>query len=332
MITRIFIFCGFICIYHINVWADSIITSLQDKSASTQSTQQHVSMQHPIIQGFNKAFSQLHSDNFINLDSKAHSLDIPPLKQQDSQFLNTPSMPQSAAKPKVLLIMDDLSTLAQIKHLEYLKLNITPSIFPKTKHNPSTPHLAELVLKNGKSFMIHLPLEAQHFIQKELEPIKVGASRESIKQDILAIKNDFPQLVYLNNHTGSKFTQSKADMTNLLSVFDELGLKFIDSVTTSYPASESIAREQKRLIMARDIFLDNQSDVTYTKAQLKSLIKKAQKKGYAIAICHPHSTTFRALAQMRDEINSTLELISPQELESYLSAHTNQYVRSPFTP
>ncbi|MCX2717118.1 divergent polysaccharide deacetylase family protein [Helicobacter sp. MIT 21-1697] len=322
-----------LCVCHINVWADSILTFLQDTSAPTQSAEQYISIQHPIIQGFNKAFSQIHSDNFINLDSQANSLDAPPPKQQDSQSLSTPSpAPQSVTKPKVLLIMDDLSTLAQIRHLEYLKLNITPSIFPKTKHNPSTPHLAQRVLKNGKSFMIHLPLEAQHFIQKELEPIKMGASRESIKQDILAIKNDFPQLVYLNNHTGSKFTQSKADMINLLSVFDELGLKFIDSVTTSHPASESIAREQKRLIMARDIFLDNQSDVAYTKAQLKSLMKKAQKKGYAIAICHPHPTTFRALAQMRDEINATLELISPQELESYLLAHTTYYVRSPFTP
>ncbi len=237
----------------------------------------------------------------------------------------------SSPKPKVLLIMDDLSKLSQIKSLESLPLNITPSIFPKTRHNGITPKLAQRVIQNGKSFMIHLPLEAQNFIQKELEPLKVGIDKQSLKEQILQIKQDFPHLVYLNNHTGSRFTKSKADMKNLLEVFDELDLKFIDSVTIPNPASEILAKEQKRLIMQRDIFLDNQTNIAYTKKQLALLIKKAKKKGYAIAICHPHPSTFKALAQMQKELNANLELVSPSELESFLRENKiHSYVRSPF--
>ncbi|BDB65604.1 hypothetical protein T36_2083 [Helicobacter cinaedi] len=329
--------------------ADSISNLAESKSDSKV-------IAHPLIQGFSQMFHRLHSDNFIELDElkqkqendvKAESADSKDFNQNDMQsptqglmFDNKTSQnpntqnPQNlplASKPKVLLIMDDLSKLSQIKALESLPLNITPSIFPKTRHNGITPKLAKRVIQNGKSFMIHLPLEAQNFIQKELEPIKVGIDKQSLKEQILQIKQDFPQLVYLNNHTGSKFTQSKADMKNLLEVFDELDLKFIDSVTIPNPASEILAKEQKRLIMQRDIFLDNQTNVAYTKKQLQSLIQKAKKKGYAIAICHPHPSTFKALAQMQKELNANLELVSPSELENFLRENnTLSYVRSPF--
>lgn len=306
---------------------------------------------HPLIQGFSQMFFGLHTDNFIELDEmkqnkptqennieSADSRDFnqndtqsPKIKNKTSQNPQNPQNLLSTSKPKVLLIMDDLSKLSQIKALESLPLNITPSIFPKTRHNAITPSLAERVINNGKSFMIHLPLEAQNFTQKELEPLKVGIDKQSLKEQILQIKRDFPQLVYLNNHTGSKFTQSKMDMKNLLEVFDELDLKFIDSVTIPNPASELLAKEQKRLIMQRDIFLDNQTNVAYTKKQLQSLIQKAKKKGYAIAICHPHPSTFKALAQMQKELNANLELVSPSELENFLRENnTLSYVRSPF--
>lgn len=306
---------------------------------------------HPLIQGFSQMFFGLHTDNFIELDemkqnkstqeNNIESADSKDFNQNDTQSpkiknktLQNPQNPQNlplASKPKVLLIMDDLSKLSQIKALESLPLNITPSIFPKTRHNAITPSLAERVINNGKSFMIHLPLEAQNFIQKELEPLKVGIDKQSLKEQILQIKRDFPHLMYLNNHTGSKFTQSKTDMKNLLEVFDELNLKFIDSVTIPNPASEILAKEQKRLIMQRDIFLDNQTNVAYTKKQLQSLIQKAKKKGYAIAICHPHPSTFKALTQMQKELNANLELVSPSELENFLRENnTLSYVRSPF--
>ena len=307
---------------------------------------------HPLIQGFSQMFFGLHTDNFIELDemeqnkptqeNNAESADSKDFNQNDTQSptidnkttSQNPQNPQnllSTSKPKVLLIMDDLSKLSQIKALESLPLNITPSIFPKTRHNAITPSLAERVINNGKSFMIHLPLEAQNFIQKELEPLKVGIDKQSLKEQILQIKRDFPHLMYLNNHTGSKFTQSKTDMKNLLEVFDELNLKFIDSVTIPNPASEILAKEQKRLIMQRDIFLDNQTNVAYTKKQLQSLIQKAKKKGYAIAICHPHPSTFKALTQMQKELNANLELVSPSELENFLRENnTLSYVRSPF--
>lgn len=349
MVNLRFLFCGIFTLFTLSTLckADSIANLAESKSDSKVIT-------HPLIQGFSQMFFGLHTDNFIQLDemeqnkptqeNNIETADSKDFNQNDtqsptidnkttSQNPNT-QIPQnliSSPKPKVLLIMDDLSKLSQIKSLESLPLNITPSIFPKTRSNGITPKLAQRVIQNGKSFMIHLPLEAQNFTQKELEPLKVGIDKQSLKEQVWQIKQDFPHLVYLNNHTGSRFTKSKADMKNLLEVFDELDLKFIDSVTIPNPASEILAKEQKRLIMQRDIFLDNQTNIAYTKKQLQSLIQKAKKKGYAIAICHPHPSTFKALAQMQKELNANLELVSPSELESFLRENKiHSYVRSPF--
>lgn len=349
MVNLRFLLCGIFTLFTLSTLckADSIANLAESKSDSKVIT-------HPLIQGFSQMFFGLHTDNFIQLDemkqnkptqeNNIETADSKDFNQNDtqsptidnkttSQNPNT-QIPQnliSSPKPKVLLIMDDLSKLSQIKSLESLPLNITPSIFPKTRSNGITPKLAQRVIQNGKSFMIHLPLEAQNFTQKELEPLKVGIDKQSLKEQVWQIKQDFPHLVYLNNHTGSRFTKSKADMKNLLEVFDELDLKFIDSVTIPNPASEILAKEQKRLIMQRDIFLDNQTNIAYTKKQLQSLIQKAKKKGYAIAICHPHPSTFKALAQMQKELNANLELVSPSELESFLRENKiHSYVRSPF--
>ncbi len=237
------------------------------------------------------------------------------------------SYKQSDNKPKLVIIMDDIQNLAQYNALRNIKLPITPSIFPKTAYTPDTPKIATY----AKEYMIHLPLEALNFYQKELEPLTTGISRDSLLAYMKNLKADFPNLKYLNNHTGSKFTTSYNDMQNLISVFDELDLRFIDSVTNTDIASPKIAREQGRLIMQRDIFLDTIAQKEHTDRQIDLAIKKAKDKGYAIAICHPFPSTIEALKNAKDKLTKEVDLIGPAQLESYL--HTQNitlYNRSKF--
>lgn len=338
--------------------ANATTQSPQDSKPTLESRTEspRYAFAHPLLQGL-RALSSLQGDNFISLDSKEGAKGEDSAKEdfskggdslnnatqradshlessQDSKpqtpTNSTNSKPSKSPKPKVLLIMDDIAKLEQLKELLALPLHITPSIFPTTKQTPNAKAIGALARKHNRSFMVHLPLEARHYPQPLLSPLPEGASKDSILRRLKEIKRDFPTLIYLNNHTGSAFTQNLSDMTNLLSAFDELGLKFIDSITTPKPASAGIAKREGRLIMARDVFLDNEQKVAYTKKQLASLIRKARKKGYAIAICHPHPSTFEALRQMSDELNASLELLSPQDLESYLIKQGGQYVRAGF--
>lgn len=357
-------FCALLAIIVCYVYADNKLWL--DSTQKHTSTPAHP-LAYPLLQGVNSVLVSLKSDNFVILEQdKKPSFapiapKVPPKKNLEHIIPDIKKLPQklnplkqdkkplftnkdkldsspiapisnnSHAKPKVLLIMDDLHKLSQIKQIEALKLNITPSIFPKTSFAPNTPNLAKYLTTKGKHFIVHLPLEALNFPQDALNPLNIGISKDSIRAKMLGITADFPELIYLNNHTGSRFTQSKDDMLNLLSVFDEFGLKFIDSVTTGHSVIQALAKEQERLIMQRDVFLDTIQSIEHTKAQLKVLIKKAQKKGYAIAICHPHPSTFSALKAMREELESSIELIAPQDLEAYLLQNaTTYYVRAPY--
>ncbi|WP_258864287.1 MULTISPECIES: divergent polysaccharide deacetylase family protein [unclassified Helicobacter] len=260
--------------------------------------------------------------DFKNLDPKDI---IPKPTKPKSPKAQKPSNAQNL--PKLLIIMDDIKSLEQFNSLRKIGLNITPSIFPKTPASPKTPEIT----KHTKEYMIHLPLEALKFPQKELEPLPTGASREEILARLKTIKAQFPNLKYLNNHTGSKFTSSYEDMKVLLSVLDELNLRFIDSVTTPDTTLTRISKEQKRLIMQRDIFLDNRVSEESIILQIELAITKAKQKGYAIAICHPRPSTYKALSKMKNKLSKEVELVSPQELESYLiKRKINLYARSKF--
>jgi polysaccharide deacetylase 2 family uncharacterized protein YibQ len=75
---------------------------------------------------------------------------------------------------------------------------------------------------------------------------------------------------------------------------------FIDSRTSAKTVAYEVARSFNEKLLSRKVFLDNEPNVSYIKGQLKKAVKFAEKNGYAIAICHPHKETFRALRQSLD--------------------------------
>ena len=66
-------------------------------------------------------------------------------------------------------------------------------------------------------------------------------------------------------------------------------------------------------VLSRDIFLDNIADVGYIHKQLQKAVALAKKKGQAIAIGHPRSTTVEALKQA-GSILKDVEVVYVKEL------------------
>ncbi len=50
----------------------------------------------------------------------------------------------------------------------------------------------------------------------------------------------------------------------------------------------------------RNIFLDNEENVSYIGRQLRKMVEIAEEKGSVIAICHPYTQTFQALRENED--------------------------------
>ncbi len=202
-----------------------------------------------------------------------------------------------ATKPKLAIIIDDISNAKQIEEIKALKMKITPSIFP-----PSRLSMVSHKLAIGlKHYMIHLPMESSsRQFNRQYKTLITDQTKEQIEERVQEIRRLFPTARYVNNHTGSVFTSNYKAMKRLYKALRKEGFTFIDSRTIGSTKVKKIAHEFGDIYIARDIFLDNKQRVKAIHKQLKKAVKIAKKRGYSIAIGHPHKVTMEALAKAGD--------------------------------
>ncbi|WP_245609189.1 divergent polysaccharide deacetylase family protein [Sulfurovum lithotrophicum] len=198
-----------------------------------------------------------------------------------------------AKKPKLVIIIDDVSKQRQLNRIRALKIPVTPSIFPPSHLSMSSHTLA----RGLKHYMIHLPMESgSRQFNKQYKTLRTSFSKAQMEARMKEIRRLFPTAVYINNHTGSVFTDDYQAMHTLYGIMKKEGFVFIDSRTIGSTKVRKIAHEYGDTYMARDIFIDNTQRIDYIHGQLKKAVRIAKKKGYAIAIGHPHKVTMQALS------------------------------------
>jgi len=216
-----------------------------------------------------------------------------PKTTQSSKLIpqNLPLTPHSSI-PKLVIIIDDVHTKAQLDAIKSTHLDITPSIFPPYQRAWNTPKL----VKHLKHYMVHLPMESSSAkFNRQTKTILTSWSQSQIDSRIKAIREMFPNARYINNHTGSVFTSNYYAMDMLYKELKKNGFIFIDSYTTHKSKVANITQKYHDLYLKRDVFIDNIQDINYIKKQIKKGIKIAKKRGYAIIIGHPHKTTLQVL-------------------------------------
>ncbi|HEO99056.1 MAG: divergent polysaccharide deacetylase family protein [Campylobacterales bacterium] len=212
-------------------------------------------------------------------------------------------------KPKLVIIIDDVSSRSQLEQIRALGLKLTPSIFPPYSLSPSNQKLAEGL----KHYMIHLPMESGKVFDKQEKTLMVTDTPEMIEARVRELRSLFPAARFVNNHTGSVFTGHYPAMERLYQALLKEGFVFVDSRTIAGSKVPQIAKKYAQHYISRDIFIDNKHNVSYIHKQLKQAVKIAQKRGYAIAIGHPHEVTLQALASA-GEILKEIEIVYIDEL------------------
>lgn len=215
--------------------------------------------------------------------------------------------------PKLAIIMDDISTNAQASELKKLSIKVTPSIFPPEKQHPKTAWLA----KEFSVYMVHLPLQALNYTNEKANTLRTGDSKEKISQRIKDIKNDFKDVKYINNHTGSGFT---SDFKSTLALLDELKnseIYFIDSLTTNKSTVLDASKKLGLKYAYRDVFLDNEQNVSKILKMINNAVAVAKKDGVAIAICHPYKSTFEALKIAQKDAFKGVEVVYVDKIYEY---------------
>jgi polysaccharide deacetylase 2 family uncharacterized protein YibQ len=209
-----------------------------------------------------------------------------------------------------VIIIDDVHTREQISAIRNLNMKITPSIFPPYKLSPDSHRLAQGL----KHYMIHLPMESGNSqFNKQYKTLKVSFSNKKIENRIKELRLLFPQAKYINNHTGSVFTSDYAAMHLAYRVMKENGFIFVDSRTINTSKVKAIAQGYGDVYLSREIFIDNEHSVPYIHQQLKKAVEIAKRKGFVIAIGHPHASTMKALATAGDILDD-VELVYIDEL------------------
>ncbi|MDY3669524.1 MAG: divergent polysaccharide deacetylase family protein [Campylobacter sp.] len=215
--------------------------------------------------------------------------------------------------PKLAIIMDDISTNAQVRELKKLSIKVTPSIFPPEKEHPKTAELA----KEFSVYMVHLPLQALNYTNEKANTLHTGDSKEKISQRIKDIKKDFKGVKYINNHTGSGFTSDFKSTLALLAELKNSEIYFIDSLTTNKSTVLDASKKLGLKYAYRDVFLDNEQNVSKILKMINKAVAVAKKDGVAIAICHPYKSTFEALKIAQKDAFKGVEVVYVDKIYEY---------------
>jgi uncharacterized protein len=146
-----------------------------------------------------------------------------------------------------------------------------------------------------------------------------GEIRTTVADDLASI----PHLAGMNNHEGSLITQHPGDMAWILRTLHAAGPYFyIDSYTSAGSVAYQIAREQGVPAARRNVFLDDMNTETAVREQWERLVSIARHKGFALAIGHPRSATFKILEEELPKLaDEDIELVSPSEIVKIQEQH-----------
>ena len=150
----------------------------------------------------------------------------------------------------------------------------------------------------GDEIMLHMPMEPQaRHVDPGPNALVTGLDDEELKRRVIWGLGRIDGIVGVNNHMGSKFTESQPGMTIVLEQLRERGLFFLDSRTTPHSVGLATARQMGVPSVGRDVFLDNFMTDPEVARELAQTEAVARKNGVAIAIGHPHDATIAELRQ-----------------------------------
>jgi len=202
------------------------------------------------------------------------------------------------------IIVDDMGASSrEVQEILSIHLPITFSVIPSL---PRATAVAEAAYGAGEEVMVHMPMEPQGYPKQRMEKIGllVSMDEDEIEKRVNSYFETVPHAVGANNHMGSRFTEQLDKMAPVVKVLKEHGVFFVDSMTSPKSVGYKTARAAGVKTASRQVFLDNVQDVAAIRKQLMQAVAIAGKRGSAIAICHPHPATIKALKEIMPELKA----------------------------
>jgi uncharacterized protein len=206
------------------------------------------------------------------------------------------AMPATGGKPMIAIVIDDMgidkADAARVINLP------GPLTIAFMSYATELTAQAQAARAAGDEIWMHIPMEPMDGeIDAGPNVLKVNLPPDEIRRRLDWALARLPGIVGVNNHMGSKFTQSGPGMSVVMEELRARGLAFLDSRTIASTVASQVAGQMGVPHIDRDVFIDNDESVAAVLRQLEETEQVAQRKGFALAIGHPHPTTIAALQQ-----------------------------------
>ena len=221
--------------------------------------------------------------------------------------------PKHEDKKLIAVVIDDMGVnVRRTKDIISLKAPLTSSFLTYG------PHLAKQIEKAraaGHEIMAHVPMQPHKDLYTAPDGLTVNMSDEELSEKFELMLQKFAGIKGVNNHMGSKFTEDKRVMSDIMKILKAHDLFFLDSKTTAKSVGQEVAKKYDVKYATRHVFLDNKNEKNYILGQLKQAEKIANKNGYAVAIGHPKSQTYEALKEWLPTLDDKgLKLVHMSEI------------------
>tara|TARA_B100001765_G_scaffold36272_1_gene20103 strand:- start:110 stop:967 length:858 start_codon:yes stop_codon:yes gene_type:complete len=177
---------------------------------------------------------------------------------------------------------------------------LTFAVIPGHEHSRS---FSKNAVSAGYEVIVHMPMEnlGKTFGEEEFVLMNYFQDNELVRRVKEALEH-IPEANGLNNHQGSRATETPRLMRLLAGVLKDENKFFIDSRTTMNTLAEETMRQFDVPTNRRNIFLDNELDEEKIYAQLIQLTDVAERKGIAIGIGHVKPQTLAVLKKHIPEL------------------------------
>ncbi len=201
-----------------------------------------------------------------------------------------PSGRGPSSKPaRIALILDDFGAgLSHVDRCLALPNEISFAVIP---HLADSARVARDAHARGFDVFLHQPMEPHNYPKEN--PGRYGIYIGQSPEEVAAILTDNiasigVPIVGVNNHMGSRATESKEIMTAFFDAFPRR-LIFLDSRTSSQSVAYDIARAHGITALRNNIFLDAVQEKSAVETAFDQLVKMSKAKGFAVGIGHVQS-------------------------------------------
>ena len=199
------------------------------------------------------------------------------------------------AAPAIAVVIDDLGgNVARTNSAISLPANVTLSFLPDPPRSSELSRRAHLA---GHEVIVHLPMQPSGSENPGEHALKIGLASDEVQRRVSWALSRVSNYDGVNNHMGSRFTESRAAVLPVMHELKSRRLFFLDSRTTAKSQVETVAQEVGVVSGRRDVFLDAEKSVSAIARQLSRAEEFARKNGTVIAIGHPYPETLKVLAQ-----------------------------------